>query len=715
MLGITDYAWRLVPANPILLRVVEAGGRRRRDLFIRCAYLGLLVFVVITSLIGSQSTIGAGASLNDLAKMSDRIFRNMSYLQLGLVALLAPIFTAGAITQEKDSQTYDILLSTPLTNGQIVLGSLLSRLFFVMALLVSGIPIFSITQIFGGVSIAAIVRSFGIAAATAFVTGALAMAIAVFKVGTRRTIFSFYMFIVVYLVGVFLLDQLSYFKIPYIPDPTTGTIELSSTSWFTGLHPFLALQTIFRDPTYMPPERLQLPEGYRGWLLGWYASNPANFYTTFMFFLSFVLVTPSIVVLRRLAQSTVSLKTWVLQRLNIVKGDRTRKPRYVWTNPIAWREAKTKASAARASLMRYGFMAAGVAGAVLLVWMYSRVNTPHRYISPTSFDRSNNILTVYVGNGTARYKVTPQTSVLVEVANPINKSQVDTKEISLETVRGKMEVTKDPVVKTGPQQQLVSLTVKPVGRKLSPESARDYLLGACIIEFAVILLIVTNAAASTVTREKEDGSLDLLLTTPITSRYYIWGKLRGLVSFVLPLVAVPVFSAFLFVAYDMVRRLGDWNDPTFNWIVFPEAVLILPGMLIIVSAFAAILGMQMSLRCRTTVMAVMSSVGIVVGICAALGWCGGSLVDSNSGGFGLAIGSFSPFTVMTVLINPYRFAERNYQGDPTYGFGSSDVASSRLVVFVVSWIAVGVYALVVWSMYKSMVKNFDMTIRRQSR
>src|SRR4029453_5312337 len=114
----------------------------------------------------------SGASLNDLAKMSDQIFRNMSYLQLALVALLAPIFTAGAITQEKDSQTYDILLSTPLTNGQIVLGSLLSRLFFVIALLVSGIPIFSITQIFGGVSIHSIVKSFLIAAAPAFVTGA---------------------------------------------------------------------------------------------------------------------------------------------------------------------------------------------------------------------------------------------------------------------------------------------------------------------------------------------------------------------------------------------------------------------------------------------------------------------------------------------------------------------------------------------------------------
>src|SRR5687768_17439538 len=213
MLGIGNYLWRLIPANPILLRVVESGGKRKRDLLIRCGYLGALLFLVIFLLLQSAGNL-AGASLSQLSKQSAEIFWWMSHLQLGLVALLAPIFTAGAITQEKDSQTYDILLSTPLTNGQIVLGSLLSRLFFVVALLISGIPIFSITQIFGGVSIDSIARSFGIAAATAFVTGALAMAIAVLKVGTRRTIFSFYMFVVVYLVGVFLLDRLTFFKVP---------------------------------------------------------------------------------------------------------------------------------------------------------------------------------------------------------------------------------------------------------------------------------------------------------------------------------------------------------------------------------------------------------------------------------------------------------------------------------------------------------------------
>ena len=200
MLGIAEYFWRLIPANPILLRVVQMNGKRRRDLFIRCGYLGAARRR--RHLLAHERQHAAAGNLAELAKTSAKLFQTLSYCQLGLVALLAPIFTAGAITQEKDSQTYDILLATPLTNGQIVLGSLLSRLFFVVALLVSGIPIFSITQIFGGVAIRRSSQSFGIAAATAFVTGALAMAIAVFKVGTRRTIFSFYLFIVIYLVGL---------------------------------------------------------------------------------------------------------------------------------------------------------------------------------------------------------------------------------------------------------------------------------------------------------------------------------------------------------------------------------------------------------------------------------------------------------------------------------------------------------------------------------
>jgi ABC-type Na+ efflux pump permease subunit len=224
-----------------------------------------------------------------------------------------------------------------------------------------------------------------------------------------------------------------------------------------------------------------------------------------------------------------------------------------------------------------------------------------------------------------------------------------------------------------------------------------------MIELAVILLILTQSAASTVTREKEDGTLDLLLSTPITSRYYVWGKLRGLVSFVLPLVAVPIASVLIFVVHDMIRAT-PWRTKPLDWTVFPEAILILPATLIMVCAFAAILGMHMSLRCRKTVVAVMSSVGIVAGVCGGLWVCGSSAASSSIGQPGLIVGCFSPFTLMAVLVNPGEIAPDSFQ----------DMATGRLLVFIFGWAAAALYAFVVWGMYKSMVRNFDMTIRKQS-
>jgi ABC-type transport system involved in multi-copper enzyme maturation permease subunit len=703
MLGFSDYFWRLLPANPILLRVVETGGKRKRDLFIRCGYLGLLITLVIFSLITSNNSI-SGTSLADLAKESGNIFQGMSYLQLGLVALLAPIFTAGAITQEKDNQTYDILLATPLTNAQIVLGSLMSRLFFVIALLVSGIPIFSITQIFGGVAIRSIILSFLIAAATAIVTGALAMAIATFKVGTRRTIFSFYMFVVIYLVGTFLLDRLDFFHVRLL-DPQTGGVssDLSSTSWLTALNPFLALRAIFHDRSYLPPAVARLPESLRDWPFGWMLSSPTSFYISLMFSLSLILVLPSAILLRRMAQSTVSPKAWVLQKLHVATADRRRKPRGVWNNPIAWREAKTKASAARASFLRYGFIIAGLVGALAMVVMFAQKKDIQQFITPGSYNAADQTIYITGGQGAGTYAVDPN----------ITKITLNGKDASLPALSDKYVVKSPPAVQLyGKKRILVSLDLADVPRTLSAKEARSYLLGAVLLEFAVILLIVTNTAASTVTREKEDGTLDLLLSTPITSRYYIWGKLRGLVSFMLPLVAIPIASILMFVIYDFLRLLGGSGSQSFEWIVFPESVLILPGMMIIVVAFASIMGMQMSLKLRTTVRAVMGSVGIVLGICGALSWCGYQFITTRAGeNIGLVFAAFSPFTLITILLDPYNYGGRMFAN----GADPSEIMTARIIVLVFSWIATAGYAAAVWALYKSMVKNFDMTIRKQSR
>ena len=106
----------------------------------------------------------------------------------------------------------------------------------------------------------------------------------------------------------------------------------------------------------------------------------------------------------------------------------------------------------------------------------------------------------------------------------------------------------------------------------------------------------------------------------------------------------------------------------------------------------------------------MSSLGIVVGICAAMGWCGYQILKTShsSPGPGLAIAAFSPFTLLTVLIDPQLFS-----GDL---FSDANADGNRVSDFLFhTWIAVAGYTAIVWAMYKSMVKNFDMTIRKQSR
>ncbi len=696
MAMLARYFWRLLPGNPILLRVVETGSRRVRDLLARCAYLGLLIVIVVVSLMGAADA-RTGADLAQLNVVSQKIFTTLSYLQLGLVAMLAPMFTAGAITQEKDAQTYDILLATPLSNAQIVLGSLASRLFFVFTLLLSGLPVFSITQIFGGVALGDIVTSALIAAATATVTGALAIAIATFKVGTRRTIFSFYLVNAIYLVGVGLLDRWSALAVPLVDG------SRSAISYLTPLHPFLALRTVL-DPTgYSAPGLTELPEHLRVWPIGFALTRPAAAFVVLQLVLSLLLVMPSILFMRRIAQSSTTIGQWFLKRLPWTRKGNDRPARAVWNNPIAWREAKTKASASRATWMRTLAVLGGVVVAILLLVGFSRdAKPPASYVEFGSYTASAETLSVR-GAREAVYRVTESTEVL----RP-RTGDNEPERISLSELNSRWEIVGPLAIRTvGGVQVLDRITVQPVARQIEPATLRMLVLGLILLEVAVVLVTITMSAASTVTREKEDGTLDLLLATPITSRYYLWGKLRGLVAGVAPLVALPCATAMVFVIYDAFRWTFG-NDPRFEWIVLPEAIVVLPATVLILAGLAGIVGMQMSLRLRTTTWAVIASMAILFGTLGTLGWCGTQIASSGGNVVSVALASLSPGTSILLMISPGEFVTDRF-GEAAFGPGE------RWSAGIFSLASVALYAGAIYLMYRAMVKNFDMTIRKQSR
>ncbi|MEO1237894.1 MAG: hypothetical protein AAFX76_14005, partial [Planctomycetota bacterium] len=147
MQAIGRWFWRLGPGNPMVVRIVEGGARRTQHLLVRMGYLGLLVILVVIGLL-SGGGLAESVSMGELAKAGSQVFRLVAYGQVLGVCLLAPLFMAGAIASEQSGKTYNILLTTPLSNLQIVLGSLVGRLFFVLALLLSGLPLFAVVLVF---------------------------------------------------------------------------------------------------------------------------------------------------------------------------------------------------------------------------------------------------------------------------------------------------------------------------------------------------------------------------------------------------------------------------------------------------------------------------------------------------------------------------------------------------------------------------------------
>lgn len=62
-------------------------------------------------------------------------------LQYALIILITPAVTANAITLEKEQQTWDMLLYTNLTPGEIIFGKLIARLAMLCLLLVLFLPL----------------------------------------------------------------------------------------------------------------------------------------------------------------------------------------------------------------------------------------------------------------------------------------------------------------------------------------------------------------------------------------------------------------------------------------------------------------------------------------------------------------------------------------------------------------------------------------------
>lgn len=116
----------------------------------------------------------------ELAAFATQFFAIFVALQFGAIILLTPALTANALADERSQNTLLFLFTTHLSNREIVLGKLMTRLLQVGLLVLTGLPVLGIMQLFGGVDQVLVVAAFVGAGATALSLGALGIACAVY-------------------------------------------------------------------------------------------------------------------------------------------------------------------------------------------------------------------------------------------------------------------------------------------------------------------------------------------------------------------------------------------------------------------------------------------------------------------------------------------------------------------------------------------------------
>lgn len=145
-------------SNPVTVK--ELRGRMRGERAFVTLTLYLLILTAIITLVYMVTSLGsfvAGAAAARTVGKS--LFTAILAVQVFLVTFIGPAFTAGAISGERERQTFDLLRTTLLSADAFVRGKLFSALSYILLLVLVSIPLQSIAFLLGGLSAAELIIS----------------------------------------------------------------------------------------------------------------------------------------------------------------------------------------------------------------------------------------------------------------------------------------------------------------------------------------------------------------------------------------------------------------------------------------------------------------------------------------------------------------------------------------------------------------------------
>jgi ABC-type transport system involved in multi-copper enzyme maturation permease subunit len=178
---------RRVVWNPIVAKELRSRMQGWHALALLTGYLcviGTVGYVVYAGYSGSSGNV------IETSDAGSALFRALALAVMASIALVVPGLVGPAISGERERQTLELLLVTPLGPARIVLGKLVAALALMGLLVLACSPLFSVAFLLGGVAPTPVLELFAFALVVTLCLGSLSMfaSVALQRVGPATVV-----------------------------------------------------------------------------------------------------------------------------------------------------------------------------------------------------------------------------------------------------------------------------------------------------------------------------------------------------------------------------------------------------------------------------------------------------------------------------------------------------------------------------------------------
>jgi ABC-2 type transport system permease protein len=235
---VTMTRWSGVAA--VVVRELRGRMRGRKAFVFLTFYLVVLGALIYLSL-GGLNESGAFVGALEASSIGRGLFIGIVLVETIVVAALAPAYTASTISLEREKQTYDLLVVTPITSLSIAIGKLISGLAYLLILVLASIPLAALGFFFGGVEPAWFIPAYLVLFAGAFGLGAIGIFFSALFKRTQPASIATYLCLVAGTVGALFVTS---FWPRIVDDERARPPEL-----FFYFNPYFAQADVFCDLT----------------------------------------------------------------------------------------------------------------------------------------------------------------------------------------------------------------------------------------------------------------------------------------------------------------------------------------------------------------------------------------------------------------------------------------------------------------------------------